>query len=343
MSEYIKQNFQPGQVLKAAQLNYIEDGISKILPAIEAGEAKQLVTDTEGNLLWEKKVLDYTLEWVNLFEDVELTGENQCVTLKPLIYIEETSPVKVIINNNEYDATLTLSSDASECFFIGTFENITLRYIFSNSPITNSTPGTPNIINAAGTTGTLSIKIQIKKYSKIDIDYLPTISSVGTGYNSVILNNSKDLYYGSQSDGAYSVSANGGKALANASFAANLSTSSGLYSFSEGQGEAKGLYSHAEGQRTIASGKSQHAEGTYNIEDIENKYAHIVGNGYYDSENKQTIRSNAYTLDWNGNGCYAGDVECKSMILNSSTEGSTKRFKITVDDNGTISATEITE
>lgn len=40
MSEYIKQNFQPGQVLKASQLNHIEEGIAKILPVIEAGEAK---------------------------------------------------------------------------------------------------------------------------------------------------------------------------------------------------------------------------------------------------------------------------------------------------------------
>lgn len=30
-----------------------------------------------------------------------------------------------------------------------------------------------------------------------------------------------------------------------------------------------------------------------------------------------------------------------SMILNSSTEGSTKQFQITVDDNGTITATEM--
>lgn len=32
-----------------------------------------------------------------------------------------------------------------------------------------------------------------------------------------------------------------------------------------------------------------------------------------------------------------------SIILNSSTEGSTKKFEITVDDSGEISATEITE
>ena len=32
----------------------------------------------------------------------------------------------------------------------------------------------------------------------------------------------------------------------------------------------------------------------------------------------------------------------RSMILKSSTEGSTKKFKITVDDSGTLSATEVT-
>ena len=37
-----------------------------------------------------------------------------------------------------------------------------------------------------------------------------------------------------------------------------------------------------------------------------------------------------------------GNVEI-AMIVKSSTEGSTKRFKITVDDSGTISSTEITE
>jgi len=42
---------------------------------------------------------------------------------------------------------------------------------------------------------------------------------------------------------------------------------------------------------------------------------------------------------------YAGsgkNIYLNSLILNSSTAGSTKRFKITVNDSGTISATELT-
>ena len=68
------------------------------------------------------------------------------------------------------------------------------------------------------------------------------------------------------------------------------------------------------------------------------KYAHIVGNG-----GSVYTRSNAYTLDWDGNAWYAGSVECSSFILKSSTEGSNKRFRITIDDNGELHTAEIVE
>ena len=98
-----------------------------------------------------------------------------------------------------------------------------------------------------------------------------------------------------------------------------------------------GDYSVAEGMGTIASSEYQHVQGKYNIEDSSNTYAHIVGNG-----TKITARSNAHTLDWSGNAWYAGSVEGKSLILPSATSGSAKRFKITVDDSGAITATEVT-
>ena len=78
----------------------------------------------------------------------------------------------------------------------------------------------------------------------------------------------------------------------------------GLCSHAEGDCSwAIGYCSHAEGQHTIASGSSQHVQGKYNIEDINNIYADIVGNGRADN-----TRSNAYTLDWSGNGWYAGKL-----------------------------------
>ena len=99
---------------------------------------------------------------------------------------------------------------------------------------------------------------------------------------------------------------------------------------------ASGNCSHAEGWNTKAISEYQHAQGKFNIEDSSNTYAHIVGNGNSDDE-----RSNAHTLDWSGNAWFAGTVEGTALIIHSSTSGSTKKFKITVDDSGTISATEI--
>ena len=64
---------------------------------------------------------------------------------------------------------------------------------------------------------------------------------------------------------------------------------------------AESSASHAEGRNTIALGYGQHVQGRFNIED-EYKYAHIVGNGDYDA------RSNAHTLDWDGNAWFAGNV-----------------------------------
>lgn len=131
-------------------------------------------------------------------------------------------------------------------------------------------------------------------------------------------------------------------------------TASGLYSHAEGDNTtASGGGSHAEGAGTKASGNDSHVEGKYNIEDTTSKYAHIVGNGTSD-----TSRSNAHTLDWSGVPWFQGRPQFggtaqdqgsqtvmangdKEIILTSSTANSTKKFKITVDDSGTLTATEV--
>lgn len=58
----------------------------------------------------------------------------------------------------------------------------------------------------------------------------------------------------------------------------------------------------------------------------------VVGGGTSD-----TSRKNVFSVDWDGN-VAAG----KELILQSSTANSTKKFKITVDDTGTLTATEVT-
>lgn len=75
-------------------------------------------------------------------------------------------------------------------------------------------------------------------------------------------------------------------------------------SHSEGYGSrASGQYSHAQNFETIAASAYQSASGKYNIPDYDDEYAEICGNG-----TGADARSNARTLDWNGNETLAGNL-----------------------------------
>ncbi len=69
-------------------------------------------------------------------------------------------------------------------------------------------------------------------------------------------------------------------------------------------GECLASFTVAMGNCTVASGTDQFVQGKYNVKDTGSKYVHIIGNGTSD-----TARSNAHTVDWNGNAWFAGDVE----------------------------------
>ena len=98
----------------------------------------------------------------------------------------------------------------------------------------------------------------------------------------------------------------------------------GDYSHAEGNETiASGSTSHAEGDNTIASSINQHVQGKYNIEDTENKYAHIVGNGETDE-----IRSNAHTLDWEGNAWFAGKLTQEGTPTNDKDLITKKYFDV---------------
>lgn len=67
--------------------------------------------------------------------------------------------------------------------------------------------------------------------------------------------------------------------------------------------------SHVEGCHNTATSPYQHVQGREAIIDEEGKYLHIVGNGKsWDS------KSNAHTLDWDGNAWYAGDITAEKSV-----------------------------
>ena len=181
-------------------------------------------------------------------------------------------------------------------------------------------------INKDDTTATTFTNLVIyeEEVKYLDNKYLETDLTL---QNSISLGRIGDIGTGSSAIG-YDVEASGYASHAEGS----KTTASGDYSHAEGSGtKASGMFSHAEGSTTTASGVNSHAEGDYttasgasshaegygskassqfqhvqgkyNIEDKDRKYAHIVGNGAGDAK-----RSNAHTLDWKGNGWYAGKL-----------------------------------
>ena len=97
-------------------------------------------------------------------------------------------------------------------------------------------------------------------------------------------------------------------------------TAEGMCSHAEGTSTiAAGMCSHAEGTSTIANGSNQHVQGRFNVADNDNKFAEIVGNG--NSEGTETVRSNAYALDWGGNLYLKGGVY---VNCNADSTGGTK-------------------
>ena len=102
------------------------------------------------------------------------------------------------------------------------------------------------------------------------------------------------------------------KASGNCSHAQGGSTkASGNYSHTQGGAtQASGNYSHAQGYNTVANHRSQHVFGQFNLNDPNSainsnkgNYIEIVGNG-----TTNNARSNARTLDWDGNEWLAGTL-----------------------------------
>ena len=111
---------------------------------------------------------------------------------------------------------------------------------------------------------------------------------------------------GSVASGPVSHAEGTSNASGSTSHAEGFSTASGNTSHAEGSfTNASGDYSHAQNYGTRAASFAQTAIGQYNVADSSNQYALIIGNGDINQ------RSNALTVDWNG------DVACSGIKTNN--------------------------
>ena len=143
-------------------------------------------------------------------------------------------------------------------------------------------------------------------------------SSGTVGTNSVSING--------LASGMYSTTlGTGGRATEYCSYCEGHSNqSSGTSSHAEGEGnKVTGNNSHVEGFANTVNGECQHVFGKANIIDNDNKYVEIVGNGnahIRDGILYVNSRSNARTLDWNGNEYIKGNLQASGLTDGTTTK-----------------------
>lgn len=307
--KYIKTNWNDGDVITNASLNKIEEGIYTTNENVTA--TKKYVDDNKIACTISSKVLG-AVPASNVKLDGEITVNNISINKDRRYYIEFLGSKKL--------CSLLISEIYGDCiacsignYFIevhnNTF-NISLYIEKLNADITTDA-FTDLIIYEE------EVKYIDNKYLETDLVLQNSISlgrvgDIGMG-SSAIGEGVEASGDGSHAEGVgTTASGNGSHAEGDSTTASgyachaegSTTTASGVNSHAEGDyTTASGASSHAEGYGSKASSQFQHVQGKYNIEDKDRKYAHIVGNGAGDAK-----RSNAHTLDWQGNAWYSGKV-----------------------------------
>lgn len=302
---YIREIHNDGDILSAQLVNKFEEALDTNTKAIKSQDSNLPHTISS-------KVL-VTVPASNVKLNDNITVNNVSINKDRRYYIEFLGSKKLcsLSINEEIGNAITCSINNYTIEVFNNSTNITLVITKTNEDDTTATTFTD-----------LAIYEEEVKY--LDNKYLETDLTL---QNSISLGRIGDIAAGSSAIG-YDVEASGdcshaegSKTTASNDYShaegnytiasgycshaeGNYTTASGDYSHAEGSNTtASGYYSHAEGYGSKASSQFQHVQGKYNIEDKNRKYAHIVGNGDGDAK-----RSNAHTLDWQGNAWYAGKL-----------------------------------
>ena len=324
---YIREIHNDGDILSAQLVNKFEEALDTNTKAIKSQDSNLPHTISS-------KVL-VTVPASDIKLNDNITVNNVSINKDRRYYIEFLGSKKL--------CTLLVSEEIGNCivcsignYNIQAFENLTnimLLIELGKNDITTNT--------------FTDLVIYEEEVKYLDSKYLETDLVL---QNSISLGRVGDIGAGSSAVGMHVIASgdcshaegNSTQALGNSSHAegwsseasgdygshaeGNNTTASGTYgSHAEGSTTtASGESSHAEGNSTKASSKYQHVQGKYNIEDTANKYAHIVGNGTTNIK-----RTNAHTLDWEGNAWYAGKLSQEG----TPTEDKDLVTKKYVDDN----------
>ena len=266
-----------------------------------------LTTDANGNKVWENKLCYSYRQEYQVHEGFIVPSGSKMLygqtpdVIEPIIVGETYT---VIWDNVEYTCVAREEPDSNFGVVLGNLHLLESQYEDTGEPfeiVGWYQHNMAQIIMCADTAGHTcgGAKGSKTHYTAIDGHYIGGGVYRGEGSHSTAI--------GDQC-----------RVLGNDSVAMNSATVEGISSVGEGfsyvhaganNAHAEGSYTdvygaagHVEGYATISHGTAQHVQGILNIIDEEDRYAHIVGNG------ENSVRSNAHTLDWDGNAWFAGDV-----------------------------------
>ena len=309
---YEKQNFTSGQILKAEHLNHMEEGIALNEIPFVSNPNQTLVTDNKGNKTWVER--GYYSEIIN----------------KDIIVLTNITTIKhnKLNNYNVTDTTWTVD------LISGGIYNVILNGVsYSCVPTTDAKGftylGNPSIWDGDANQG------NNEPFCIRFIGNIITLVTPSAGTYSLTINGPFEYFH--KLNGNYTGFFTNDKGAVSTSskvisYSAKNSFSLGGYSRGENS-ISQGSSSSAEGANSVALNKStagsadQLTCGKSNLVDFSNKYAFIIGNG-------TSGRSNAHTVDWEGNGWYSGTLECSSITLKSPNG---TKYILTIGDNGNLS------
>lgn len=315
---YIREIHKDGDILSAQLVNKFEEALDSNTKAIKNSKDTNLPHIISSKVLVTVPASDIKLGKINNINNVSINKDRRYY----IEFLGSKNLCSVMMSKETGDSIVCSIDD----YVIQVFNQLTDLALFIRNTNTEDTPISTDLV------------IYEEEVKYLDSKYLENNlvaqNSISLGRTGDIGMASVAIGVGVEASGNGSHAEGGGtKASNNSAHAEGMNTeasgeschaegsnttASGYASHAEGSTTtASGVNSHAEGDYTTASGASSHAEGygskassqfqhvqgKYNIEDKNRKYAHIVGNGAGDAK-----RSNAHTLDWQGNAWYSGKL-----------------------------------
>ena len=303
VADALNENASTAEALNQA----IGNKVDKTDYPITANPHQVLTTNEEGEKVWENK-LAYSQMEEQVFIEESVWDGTQTSFPTSLVAAKDGEHITVYIDDIAYPGVASETNDFSTVIAFDEGVNFPWK---NGGKFHVSAPGMN--MNLGGVplswcVGKMRATIIAEKHYPIRQEYLGINIKANEDRTGVILANSGDM----GSAGYYAVSLGGSAEGARSIAAAGWAKGTG--SFTQGNSPvAYGNYSTAIGDYTVSTAQGSVATGRYNIKDTDENYALIVGNGikgteYINGQGWNHSYSNAYTLDWQGNARYAGDV-----------------------------------